>query len=109
MNRNSSRVLERRWSIFLHPFLVAAAFLLALSSCVLPDKGITPTPDQGKLETLVAATLNVVEPTGTASPSPTKATQTATVTSVPPPNDYPYRPPYTHARSKCHRQGMLSG
>jgi hypothetical protein len=89
VNRNSSKISERRWSAFLSLLLVAAAFLLTLSSCILPEKGITPTPDQGKLETLVAATLNAVEPAGTASPSPTKATQTATVASVPPPTTTP--------------------
>ena len=89
MNRKSSKVTERRWSAFTPALLVAAALLLALSSCVLPVKGITPTPDQTKLETLVAATLNTVEPVGTASPSAPTATQTATVTSTPPPTITP--------------------
>ena len=85
MNSNSSKVSERRWSPFIPALLVAAALLLALSSCVLSDKGITPTPHQARLETLVAATLNAVEPVGTASPTSPKATQTATVTSTPSP------------------------
>ncbi len=89
MNRERSKVSERRWSAFFPLVLVAAGLLLALSSCVFPEKGMTPTPDQARLETLVAATLNAVKPVATASPSSPEATQTATLTSTPLPTATP--------------------
>jgi hypothetical protein len=66
--------------------LVITGLLLALSSCKLPGNEGTPTPNQARLETMVAATLKAIEPGVTASPTGTKPAQpttTATSTNLP--------------------------
>jgi hypothetical protein len=63
---------------FTRTVVVIAGFLLALSSCKLPANEVTPTPNQAKLETMVAATLKAIEPGVTASPTGSASTPAAT-------------------------------
>jgi hypothetical protein len=81
---NNSRAKKKRGarSALTRTVVVIVGLLLTLSSCKLPESGVSPTPNQAALETMVAATLQAVKPGGTASPTAGVSTQSATPTTT---------------------------